>query len=198
MQRVEVLKGPQGTLYGAAAMGGLAKVGLNLLAKRRFFRNAARRGLNLDNVGSTGGLGWTGAGVVNVPLSDILALRFSFHGTHDPGYLNIHLLSGNPSEEYGRNGLVGFNSLASNVYGAGEFLKNVNTSESGGGRAALRFKPDDRFDATLAFTYDYEQVDSLSNYEPVLSTRESRITADQFQLQPSATNYSLGSSGDEL
>jgi iron complex outermembrane recepter protein len=193
VQRVEVLKGPQGTLYGAAAMGGLVKVVPNL-PQFADFSGMLQGGVStLDNVGAGGGLGWTGAGVVNVPLSDIVALRFSFHGTHDPGYLNIHTLTGNPSEEYGRNGLVGFNSLESNVYGAGEFLKNVNTTESGGGRAAVRFKPDDRFDATLAFMYDSKHLDSLSNYEPVLSTRQSRLTADQFQLQPSATNYSLGS-----
>ncbi|MDB6090041.1 MAG: hypothetical protein JWN85_2825 [Gammaproteobacteria bacterium] len=193
VQRVEVLKGPQGTLYGAAAMGGLVKVVPNL-PQFSEFSGTIQGGLStLDNVGSGGGLGWNGAAVVNVPLSEVLALRFSFHGTHDPGYLNIHMLSGNPKEAYGKNTLVAFNSLEANVYGAGEFLKNVNQSESGGGRIALRFKPDDAFDATLAFMYDSKHMDSLPNYEPVLSTRQSRLTADQFQLQPSATNYSLGS-----
>ncbi|MBS0420617.1 MAG: TonB-dependent receptor [Proteobacteria bacterium] len=193
VQRVEVLKGPQGTLYGAAAMGGLVKVVPN---QPQFsgFSGSLQGGLStLDNVGATGGLGWNGAGVINLPLSDVLALRFSFHGSHDPGWLNIHTLTGNPNEAYGRNGLVGFNSLAANVYGAGEFQKNVNTSESGGGRVALRFKPDEHFDATLAFMYDSRHLDSLPNYEPVLSVRQSRLTADQFQLQPSATNYSLAS-----
>ena len=193
VQRVEVLKGPQGTLYGAAAMGGLVKVVPNQPQFSTLSGSLQAGVSTLDNVGATGGLGWTGAGVINVPLSDVLAARFSFHGTHDPGYLNIHALSGNPTEAYGRNGLVGFNSLGANVFGAGEFLKNVNESESGGGRAALRFKPDDSFDATLAFMYDSRHLDSLPNYEPVLSTRESRLTANQFQLQPSATNYSLGS-----
>ena len=193
VQRVEVLKGPQGTLYGAAAMGGLVKVVPNQ-PQFSAFSATLQGGLStIDNVGSAGGLGWMGAGVVNIPLSEVVALRFSFHGTHDPGYLNIHALSGNPREAYGKNGLVGFNSLGGNVFGAGEFRKNVNQRESGGGRVAVRFKPDDRFDATLAFMYDSRHLDSLPNYEPVLATRQSRITANQFQLQPSATNYSLGS-----
>jgi len=193
VQRVEVLKGPQGTLYGAAAMGGLIKVVPNLPQFAHFSASVQGGVSALDNNGLAGGLGWTLATVVNTPLTDTLALRFSFHGTEEPGFTNIHLLSGNPREEYGVNGLVAFNSEAGNVYGAGEFLKNVNKSQSGGGRVALRFKPNDQFDATLAFMYDSRNMDSLPNFEPVLSTGQSRFTANQFQLQPEATNYSIGS-----
>src|SRR5579871_808227 len=82
VQRVEVLKGPQGTLYGAAAMGGLVKVVPNL-PQFDEYSGMLQAGVSaLDNTGATGGLGWTGAGFINIPLSDILALRFSFHGTH--------------------------------------------------------------------------------------------------------------------
>jgi len=66
-------------------------------------------------------------------------------------------------------------------------------SEDGGGRVAVRFKPNEQFDATLAFMYDSRQSDSLPNYEPVLSTSQSPLTADQFQLQPTSTHYSLAS-----
>jgi iron complex outermembrane recepter protein len=193
VQRIEVLKGPQGTLYGASAMGGLVKVVPNLPQFTDFSGQVVGGVSALDHGGSAGGNGWNIATVVNTPLSDVLAIRLSLHSSVDPGFINVHVLSGDPKQSYGVNGLVGFNSLESNVYGAGEFLKNVNKSEAGGGRIALRFKPDDRFDATLAFVYDSKQTDSLPNYEPVLSTSQSRLTADQFQLQPASTNYSLAS-----
>ena len=193
VQRIEILKGPQGTLYGASAMGGLVKVVPNL-PQLTDFSGQIRGGISaLDSGWGAGGSGWNVATVANVPLSEAMAFRFSFHASSDPGFINIHLLSGNPDQAYGPNGLVGFNSLAGNSYGAGEFLKNVNKSETGGGRAALRFKPNDRFDATLAFVYDSKNADSLPNYEPVLSTSQSPITANQFQIEPSSTNYSLAS-----
>jgi outer membrane receptor protein involved in Fe transport len=193
VQRIEVLKGPQGTLYGASAMGGLVKVVPNLPEFSDFSGQFVGGVSALDNGWNAGGNGWKFSTVVNTPLSDVLALRFSFHSSTDPGYINVHLMSGSPSDQYGPNGLVAYNSLQSNVYGAGEFLKNVNKSEDGGGRIALRFKPNDAFDATLAFMYDSKQTDSLPNYETALSTSQSPLTADQFQLQPSSTTYSLAS-----
>jgi len=193
VQRIEVLKGPQGTLYGASAMGGIVKVVPNLPEFAAFSGQFVGGVSALDNGWNAGGSGWKFSTVVNTPLSDVLALRFSFHSSSDPGYINIHRMSGNTTDAYGPNGLVGYNSLQSNVYGAGEFAKNVNKSEDGGGRIALRFKPNDQFDATLAFMYDSKQTDSLPNYEPALSTSQSPLTADQFQLQPASTNYSLGS-----
>jgi iron complex outermembrane receptor protein len=192
-QRIEVLKGPQGTLYGASAMGGLVKIVPNQ-PEFTDFTGKLRGGLSvIDSGWGSGNNGYTASAVVNVPLSDVLAFRASFHQSQDPGYINIHTLSGNPNEAYGPNGLVGFNSLGSNVYGAGEFQKDVNQNTAGGGRMALRFKPNEQFDATLAFMYDTRHQDSLPNYEPVLSTSQSPLTADQFQLQPTTTNYSLAS-----
>src|ERR1700722_9230452 len=193
VQRIEVLKGPQGTLYGASAMGGLVKVVPNLPEFTAFSAQVQGGVSTLDRGWNANGNGWNVSTVVNVPLSDVLAVRVLFHSSQDPGYINIHAMSGSPLDQYGPNGLVGFNSLQSNVYGAGEFLKDVNKSEDGGGRIAVRFKPNEQFDATLAFMYDSRQTDSLPNYEPALSTSQSPLTADQFQLQPSSTTYSLGS-----
>jgi len=191
-QRVEVLKGPQGTLYGASAMGGIVKVVPNAPQLGQFTSQLFADLNSLDSGWGAGGHGYKAAAVFNVPLSDVLAFRFSFHESTDPGYINIHLLSGSPKDQYGPNGLVGFNSLGANAYGAGEFLKNVNESRSSGAKAALRFKPNDQFDATLYFVYDSKDSDSLPNYEPVLSTSQSPLTANQFQLQPTSTRYSLG------
>ena len=194
VQRIEVLKGPQGTLYGASAMGGLVKVVPNLPQFSDFSGSVGGGVSALGSGWGAAGSGWNVASVVNVPISNTLAVRFSVHSSTDPGYINLHVLTGNPKQEYGPNGLVGFNSLGGNSYGStGEFLKNVNKSESAGGRVAVRFKPTDQFDATLAFVYDSKQTDSLPNYEPVLSTSQSSLTVNQFQLNPSSTNYSLAS-----
>jgi iron complex outermembrane receptor protein len=193
IQRIEVLKGPQGTLFGASAMGGLVKVVPNLPQFADFTAQAQGGFSSLDSGWAGHGPGWNFSTVVNVPLSDVLAVRFSGHASQDPGYINIHLLNGNPKQEMGPNGLVAFNSLSGNVYGAGDFLKDVNEDKSSGGRIAARFKPNDQFDATLAFLYDNKSSGSLPNYEPVLSTSQSPLVANQYQLQPTSTTYSLSS-----
>lgn len=193
-QRVEVLEGPQGTLYGAAAMGGLVKIVPNAPQFNEFTANLSG-GLSVLNSGwGANDVGYTTSLTVNSPLSDVLALRFSFYETQDPGYLNVHLLTGNPKDVYGPNVLVGFNSEQAQTYGYGEYLKDVNKSQAAGGKVALRFKPNDQFEATASFLYDAKSTDSQPFYEPDVSTGSgSPLLANQFQLQPENTNYSLAS-----
>lgn len=84
LSRVEVLRGPQGTLYGANSLGGLVKfvtVGPDTNAI------AGAGELGLEDV-SHGDLGWWGRAGVNVPLSDIAAVRASGFYRRDPGYIN--------------------------------------------------------------------------------------------------------------
>lgn len=194
IQRIEVLEGPQGTLYGAAAMGGLIKVVPNLPDFTDFYGKIVAGVSALDKGWGAGENGYNVATVVNIPLSDIFAFRFSFHTSMDPGYIDIHMLTGNPHDQYGPNGLLAFNSGLSNTFGAGgEWQKNVNQNQSGGGRMALRFKPNDQFDATLAFMYDSQVENSFPNYEPVLQSSAASTVANQFQLQPQNIGYSLAS-----
>ena len=192
VQRIEVLKGPQGTLYGASAMGGLVKVVPNLPEFTSFTATAEGGVSTLDSGWAGGGLGWNFATVVNVPLSDILAVRFS---SCKPGS-RLHQHSsperqpepGNRPEWPRRLQLARWQRVRRRRIPEGR-----KRGQDGGGRIAVRFKPNDKFDATLAFMYDSKSTGSLPNYEPVLSTSQSPLTANQFQLQPSSTNYSLAS-----
>lgn len=66
IERVEVLRGPQGTLYGRNTTAGL----INVLSARPDFKFGARADASYE---SYNGVNVTG--VVNVPVSDILAFR---------------------------------------------------------------------------------------------------------------------------
>lgn len=85
ISRVEILRGPQGTLYGAGSMGGLVKYVTRApdLNSRQF-----EFGGGLSNV-SGGGNGWDGRFGANLPLvTDKAALRVSFARNKLPGYIN--------------------------------------------------------------------------------------------------------------
>jgi outer membrane receptor protein involved in Fe transport len=84
MSRVEVLRGPQGTLYGSNTLGGLLKFVTNVPDPSGFAAKAEAGGTTVDN----GGDGYFVRGMVNVPLADNLAVRASGNYAYDPGYID--------------------------------------------------------------------------------------------------------------
>jgi len=83
ISRVEVLRGPQGTLYGAGAIGGLLKY---VTRAPDLYNDEARIGVGLRSV-SDGDLEWNGRFGISVPLQqDRLGLRVSFARNGLPGY----------------------------------------------------------------------------------------------------------------
>jgi len=79
LQRVEVLKGPQGTLYGRNATVGA----MNVLPNVPSFKSEAALGVDLGSYRT-----FNTTGMVNAPLSDSLALRVAFKTDKHDGYLS--------------------------------------------------------------------------------------------------------------
>ena len=85
LQRVEVLRGPQGTLYGASSVGGLVKfVTVDPSTSGMFGSLQA----GVSSVYSGTEAGYSVRGSLNIPLSDTLALRASVYSRRDPGYID--------------------------------------------------------------------------------------------------------------
>jgi iron complex outermembrane receptor protein len=83
IDRIEVLKGPQGTLYGASALGGLIKIVSKRPTTDEF--SGEVRG-DLASV-AHGGTGYGIRGSLNIPIvSDIAAVRVSAFHRDDPGF----------------------------------------------------------------------------------------------------------------
>ncbi len=100
IERIEVLPGPQGTLFGASSESGTVRVITNK-PKLDTFEGS------LESTGSTvshGGLGYDVNGMVNVPIvDDVLALRISAFDMTTPGYID-EVPSGKPTFHVGREG----------------------------------------------------------------------------------------------
>ena len=108
LKNVEVLRGPQGTLYGASTMGGLVKYSLQDPDTANYHAALGGDIMGIQNGGSIGG----GArGMVNVPLvEDMLAVRASVFDENTPGYIDnpvSHMKADNAvRQEGGRLALI--------------------------------------------------------------------------------------------
>jgi iron complex outermembrane recepter protein len=82
--RIEVLRGPQGTLYGSSSMGGALRVLTNQPDPNAFAVNAELGGSSMQG----GGAGYLAKSAVNLPLNSDAAIRVVGTFEHVPGYLN--------------------------------------------------------------------------------------------------------------
>src|SRR5580692_3874638 len=71
MARIEVLEGPQGTLYGASSEAGTVRIITNKPDTSKFYGNVTVEGNQIQH----GSAGWEAEGFVNIPLSSIAAVR---------------------------------------------------------------------------------------------------------------------------
>ncbi len=107
VERVEVLRGPQGTLYGASSMAGTLRVIFNKPDYRGYdFASEAQ-------VSSThhGSMGYFFKGMINAPIvSDMLAVRLVSYYEQRPGWIdNVRFGTKNVDDQtnWGLRGLIG-------------------------------------------------------------------------------------------
>lgn len=100
IERIEVLKGPQGTLYGANSLGGLVKF-VTTPPQLGIVEGKAKAGIEAVKGGD---LGWSASGVLNVPLGDKVAVRAAGFYRNTPGFIDTVGLAeddANSVESYG-------------------------------------------------------------------------------------------------
>jgi len=164
LNRIEVLRGPQGTLYGSGSMGGTIKVVTNAPNPALFETSGE------VILGGTDGGGFNHGenAMVNIPLAGgTAALRIvgSYSGTS--GWVDRIVtadesfpLETKPDGTVSPSGTVRGNVLAAPI--AADY-KNVNNEELTAGRATLLWKPTDRL--TLTGSYLYQQIYQIGGYE---------------------------------
>ena len=125
IDHIEVLKGPQGTLYGQASMGGTVKIATVQPSSQTLGGNVDVDGHELDG----GGFGTFDAFNVNIPLSkDLLGIRLGAFYLYDPGFLTRTW--NDPSAVNGQY-----------ATGPAETISHVGSNTSYGGSVTLRFEP---------------------------------------------------------
>jgi len=84
LRRIEVLKGPQGTMYGAGAVGGLLRYVTTTPDSDRFSGAISLGG----NKVAHGGEGTEGRAALNIPLAQNIGLRVSLLDRTDAGFID--------------------------------------------------------------------------------------------------------------
>jgi iron complex outermembrane receptor protein len=138
IDRVEVLRGPQGTLYGANAMGGLIKYVLKSPDLSTF---SGAVGGEMFGIHGDGGVGAAFRAAINVPIiNDELGFRASVYDEYTPGYIDDIATGQN-----GNNGV-----------------------RQRGGRVALLWKPTSDFsvEVTAFDQYSYQNNTDGVTYDP--------------------------------
>lgn len=184
MERVEYLFGPQGTLYGAGTLGGAIRYIPN---KPNF--TAATTSVRTDFYGYDEGAGLSKQlGItVNQPLSETLAFRASVDRVDDQGFIDYDYLVrqvgvSNPDPDFSDPA-----DVASNLTSK----RDANTEKTWSGRAALRWAPTDRLDATISYMMQDQNVGArqISSDRSVLPTE--KYTSNLRVLEPSRNKNQL-------
>ncbi|HXP64565.1 MAG TPA: TonB-dependent receptor [Steroidobacteraceae bacterium] len=139
LDRVEVLRGPQGTLYGASSMSGT----IRFIPKSPDLHTMGGY-LSVEGSDTSHGSGnYNVNGAGNLPLVDgVLALRLVGWEIKDSGYI-----------DQVRVGTVGL-------------IKGTNNDDVAGGRAILRYSPSDNLNIEASYTGQRETSDGSSRYTP--------------------------------
>ncbi|HXW73510.1 MAG TPA: TonB-dependent receptor [Steroidobacteraceae bacterium] len=179
---IEVLKGPQGTLFGESSLGG----NVRLITHQPDLRSSGA-GFTLD-VGATSGGGSVDGGgnlIANmVVVPDKAAVRVVAFANHDAGWLTRTY----PDDPY---------SPPNNPAGSSPFVSVARTSSgdqgansSAGGSAALLVRATDQLDITLRVMLQDTKIHGFPTaFAPLPNfTVSSYVTDRAFDVQPYATD----------
>ena len=148
LKQVEVLRGPQGTLYGAGALGGALRLIPNSPEFDKFYGTIEAGGSRTEH---SSGTGYSLRGVLNVPLGDTLAFRASAKYLYEPGWIDAYgLFKRNENTFYG----IPLPANPADPVGSPPIYTNHpdwNWQKTFTGRASLKWKPLESFSAELAF-----------------------------------------------
>jgi iron complex outermembrane receptor protein len=161
MDHVEVLRGPQGTLYGSGSLGGTI----------RFVQNAPDPGgfdakveAGVSDTEHTHEPNGDVSAMLNIPLSDTLAVRFNAGLSYDAGFINqpdLYVLNSQKQPISAEPGNLLSPPASYSRTGTNEYdYKN--------GRVAMLWKPDEDFHAQLSYFYQLSTADGYPYDSPLL------------------------------
>jgi iron complex outermembrane receptor protein len=136
LSRVEVLRGPQGTLFGSGSLAGTVRYITN---QPRIGASESIAEISLNQIGG-GGMGGSAKYAGNIPMGDRAASRIVAYYTQYGGYIDAIQPGGGVQDDY-------------------------NSGHRAGARVAFRFQPNDRFSITPRVVYQDVEFDGWNRFD---------------------------------
>ena len=211
LARVEVLRGPQGTLYGSSSMGGAVKLVLNQPQLGTF---AASGEIDAGYTGSGGDFNQKTNGMVNLPIGDDLAIRIVGSQLSESGWIKrIVLADGAPVDTGGYATQNNARPANFYTYPLAEQINGANTTTIDSARVLVLWKPSDNLSVTPMLMYQLtrqaapDQVDvngnpthptvpsTLAHWEPFDSPepQEDKFTLGSLKIEYQAPGFTVTS-----
>ncbi len=188
LERVEVLRGPQGTLYGAGSMGGT----IRLITGQPEF-GSLRGAVELaPSYTSHGGANISANAMVNIPLGAAAAIRIVGSSKYQDGFIDAIAVSPFPATTVFQRGDVANAPVSARD-------ANANTLSQQSIRGILAIKPSDRL--SLSFSAFYQALsagaaDTIDNPPGRLAHYGPKVLdesfTDRFQLYSATAKLDLG------
>lgn len=192
LDRVEVLRGPQGTQFGAGAEGGVVRFIApepSMHAQSAYLRGDLAQAKD-------GAPSYEGGAAFGAPIiSDLLAFRVSASYRRDGGWVDRVGYTLVP------NGLNG-GATPTPVYNGNTIEKDANWQETVTFRAAVKWKPNDAVEVTPSIFYQRLKINDTAAYWIVLSdpastayrngNRAADISNDPFTISSIKVKWDAG------
>jgi iron complex outermembrane receptor protein len=174
MSRIEVLRGPQGTLFGSGSLSGTVRYISN---QPKLGTNETVGELSLSSVGH-GGTGGSAKAAVNAPISDTAAMRAVGYYTRYGGFMDA-------------------------VQPDLSIRKHVNDGDRVGGRVSFLFKPNAQLSITPRILYQrvkmngWNRADAFNILANPFTTTRPAVKLGERQLftqidEPTTDKFTLG------
>lgn len=194
MQRVEVLRGPQGTLYGSGSLAGTVR---NLPIAPELAEVGGSLNAGYSSTAGAGSDNTKIVGTINLPLmSDTVAVRASAYRFENSGFLENRAADDPDHRDFAES--FGVAQLAANA-------DDIGRSTYTGGRAAVRWKPISALDVTMTvLAQDLEQIGVPEAELEIGKFRQARLQlgevvgknseglVDDIDIQNLVVNYEMG------
>lgn len=192
IERVEVLLGPQGTLYGSGTLGGAIRYIPNrpeFEESSISYRGDAYQYSEADGISNDFGL------TANIPLLSNMALRFSIDRSEDTGFIDqTHLVNFAGLLESTAIGGISPNQSFPNILDPSDpdyslhREEDTNWEDMISGRVALRWSPTPWLDGTLTYFQQEHEVGSRQ-----ISTMRGTVPTGEYEnakrvLEPNDRN----------
>jgi iron complex outermembrane recepter protein len=187
MNRIEVLRGPQGTLFGLASMGGTVRFIPNDARTDQFSASFAAGGGTIDQGGNLA----NAAVMINAPIIDnVLAVRFAAQTRHQDGFVDVHILPLTDNDftkiRVDQGGAFGSGPGGTNSPGN---IADANAVTSSAARLSITYTPTDRF-AVKSFAMLQKSSQGTKQDIDYNDISQSWV-ATRFALEPQNNNFRI-------